>query len=312
MSSGRFAHIRCSHHDSSTSKTTSLTTMEQKARYAQQKQEAKKIWAETEPLIRNDWQWPNPPQSTRQINTNREYAERTISTPNETAIDLSSATGAKRKREIRTDLIDEMSWNTGLRTFEQRRNAWTGAVHVFLPPGDSVDHATVLSMREKPLEMFTTIKNGQDEYLDDSSIDCTASESENLDPSTHELGTTLLPHYLPILPKSLSLMQPLLNPVAEKVLYKNLVTDAKTATFPIPLTNVVKACVTGLKEADEWPPKAGAIDPLPGRMNKEKRRSRIKSLFGLKKDHNDADDMVIMSRDSGITAIEAGFESTSR
>ena len=309
MSSGRFAYIR---HASSTSNATSPTTMEPKARSTQQKQEAKKIWAETEPLIRNDWQWPNPPHSTRQIDTSQEYAERTISTPSETLIDLTSAAGTKRKREIRVDLLEEMKWNSGLRTFEQRRNAWTGAVHVFLPPEESTEHVTVQSMREKPLEMLTMVKNSQDEWSDDVSIDYTASEPENLDPSIHVLGTTLLPHYLPVLPKSSSLIQPLLNPIAEKVLYKNLVTDGKTATFPIPLANVVKACVTGLKEADEWPPKAGAIDPLPGRINKEKRRSRIKSLFGLKKDHNDANNVATALRDSGITAIEAGFESTSR
>lgn len=290
--------------------TAAMTRQQQKAFYEQQKKEAKEIWGKRQSSIRNDWQWPSPPKAHGQIDITKCYTERVVSTPDETILDVTTVATLKRKRKIRAGMLGETKWNHGLRTFEQRRKAWTGSVDVYLPLGNTLDHSRVKFMRDSPLEMLAAI---QDDLKDDESDDSSAIGKmtkgySNIDPAKSKLGTTLIPFYVPILPGTLSLTQPLPNGVPEITLYKNLVTDGKTAVAPIPLANVVKACVTGLKNAEEWPPRPGMSDPLPGRVNREKRRSRIKSLFGIKKDV-EISGTTRNSNELGAFVGEAGFES---
>ena len=295
---------------------TMLTRQQQRDFYDQQKKEAKAIWRKKQVHVRNSWQWPAPPRATGQIDVAKCYAERVVSTPDETLGDVTTVGALKRKRRVRSEMLEETKWNTGLRVFEQRRKAWTGAIDVFLPPGNTTDHPRVKLMHESPLEMLAAIEDDlQDERSDDSSSSSSTTagssikDHDDTDPMASELGTTLIPYYMPILPGNFSLTQPLPNEAAETVLYKNLVTEGKAAIAPIPLANVVKACVTGLKIAEEWPPRPGMIDPLPGKVNKEKRRSRIKSLFGMKKDAEMAETTESLN-EHGVILCEAGFESS--
>ena len=279
--------------------------------YHQQKREAKEIWRKKQVFVKNDWEWPSPPKCQGQIDDTKCYVERVVSMPDEMVENATTDGAVRKKRRIRADMLEEMEWNQGLNVFEQRRKAWTGAVDVFLPPGNTTEHSKVRLMQESPSEMLAAIEDDLEGGESDgsSTIVDTIEDCDTIDPAESELGTTLIPFYMPILPRTFSLTQPLPNEAAEAVLYKNLVTEGKTAFAPIPLANVVKACVAGLKNAEEWPPRPGMIDPLAGKVNKEKRRSRIRSLFGRKKDV-EMTGMVKNLNELGVILGEVGFESS--
>jgi hypothetical protein len=115
------------------------------------KSDAKEVWAKIQSSIRDDWEWPNPPESIQPIDNSRHYEEREISTTRPSSpvdgitihMPTTPQSRSTLKETTRRSMLDEMQWNEGLRTYVERRNAWTGGVEVIMPAGLTRTHSNV-------------------------------------------------------------------------------------------------------------------------------------------------------------------------
>ncbi|EMD88881.1 hypothetical protein COCC4DRAFT_71815 [Bipolaris maydis ATCC 48331] len=56
-----------------------------------------------------------------------------------------------------------------------------------------------------------------------------------------------------------------ITPQAYSDIYQKIVVSSRTPSVPINLADMTKALVQGWKDADEWPPRVAAADPLAGK-----------------------------------------------
>ncbi|KAF1852057.1 uncharacterized protein K460DRAFT_274982 [Cucurbitaria berberidis CBS 394.84] len=78
-------------------------------------------------------------------------------------------------------------------------------------------------------------------------------------PETHDL--------VPVAPRFLA-TNPIRASITSKAysdIFQKIVVSARTPSVPINLADMTKALVQGWKDTDEWPPRAGVLDPLAGK-----------------------------------------------
>ena len=149
-----------------------------------------------------------------------------------------------------------MSWNVGLRCFNERRDAWTGARTVKHP----VDTAKARAGEIEEMRLSTSSKDG------DSSTAGDESEWEDSE----------IPILEPILPADNPIRAHITH-AAYNTIYDKVVTQAMTPSIPINLKDVVGSCVQGWKRDGQWENKASLV---PG--NLRKRTGTFSSMLGLK------------------------------
>lgn len=160
--------------------------------------------------------------------------------------DVVAQTRGARKRRWRERLEREMRENEGLRLWVDRRDGWTGAASVHK-----------YGMKASTRSMSPAAADSSEEQATPS-----GSESLSLD--------SVNPDALDIVPVAPFLLatNPIrasITPKAYSDIFQKIVVSSRTPSVPINLADMTKALVQGWKDTDEWPPRAGIIDPLAGK-----------------------------------------------
>lgn len=137
-----------------------------------------------------------------------------------------------RRRRRRERLERDMAENEGLRIWVQRRDMWTGAASV----------KKYGTKRRAPTP--------------------TGSDSQSVDSATPETFDLV-----PVAPRLLATnpIRASITPKAYSDIFQKIVVSSRTPSVPINLADMTKALVQGWKDSDEWPPRAGVLDPLAGK-----------------------------------------------
>lgn len=208
-------------------------------------------------------------------------------------------TARERRRKRRRQLEeDEMRWNIGLRTWVERRDAWTGArlkedvlatedrergaaVHT---PGETqatgaerdgtadlvARTGSSLAIAEKEGEPQQT---QADQALDEAAKESTetglavpgpelSSHEEPVSPPPPPSAGEVRDPLIPVAPSFIPVSNPVrasITPAMYPSIYSKVVVQALTPTVPINLADVVKAMVQGWKSDGQWPPKPTSI-----------------------------------------------------
>ncbi|KAL9104778.1 MAG: hypothetical protein Q9163_000328 [Psora crenata] len=141
-----------------------------------------------------------------------------------------------RKRMRREMLREEMAWNEGLRTFVERRDAWTGA----RTQDDASENEDVPAALTSPAVP--------------SSPGDTASATTPPSP-VYASSATLVPIAPPILPSD-NVIRASIIPETYPTLYTKIVLQGLTPTIPVNLSDIVATLVRGWKRDGQWPPKS--------------------------------------------------------
>jgi hypothetical protein len=173
-----------------------------------------------------------------------------------------------RRRRRRERLEEEMGVNEGLRIWVERRDAWTGARSVrkyaerrhgrirALAGGDM--GAVRLDDDGSPTTAAAAAAAGVDGEAEPMDVD--ADEGAGADALPSKDTVPVAPPLLPSNPIRASI-----TPKTYPDLYAKIVASSRTPSVPINLADMTKALVQGWKDANEWPPKIGVVDPLAGR-----------------------------------------------
>ncbi|MCJ1449376.1 MAG: hypothetical protein MMC23_009896 [Stictis urceolatum] len=301
---------------------------------SQQKQDAATVVAASRASIRqntrSDWEYPpQEPESPLRIEDETRYVVRTEDPPTPSPspepplyatvptekgpysyqgpIDVGQDIEALRKRK-RQEEREERDANEGLRIFEARRNAWTGAIQV---QGRRRDWPEGLQWSRKEVldAEISSDASSPDPSDDSDSTDGHISPSLPRDSqdqpihsptadasptpplsgpsslSTLTSSSSRPPYITPLIPIGTPLLPPthptraLITPSAYPSIYSRVVVQGTSPRLPIPLPDIVASCVIGWKTEGEWPPKGnpGGPEPLAGRRRV---RSGVKDGLG--------------------------------
>ncbi|CAI6339221.1 unnamed protein product [Periconia digitata] len=264
-----------------------------------------------EDRVRTDWDWPTPPpcfsasdEEVRGVEVFREryYADSTPSSgPSDNEDDpenpykfdspdsiagLVERKAERKKRKRDEQLRNEMDENEGLRIFVARRDRWTGADAV-RKYGTAA--RPIQDESSNPSEKTTVIpdsstgesagRDNDDTHMSSPGSSPTSTTTPPMDPSDSRAlttgasipHTTLIPVAPPLLPTN-SIRASITSRTYPDI-YSKIVLQGRTPAVPINLADMTKALVKGWRDSGEWPPKQGALDPLPG--------SKKRALGGL-------------------------------
>lgn len=194
-----------------------------------------------------------------------------------------------RKRKRQHLLEEELTWNEGLRTWSERRDAWTGAVkqkpRSHLPHSsrshekESRHHKSRLSQSMThqrnasgstdgswPLSPSSTVA-GESSSID-STADGTSAPNDPNNPFSEQ--GPWLPIYPPLIPEEDS-VRLRIRPAAYTTIYSKIVVQSLSPNVPIPLTHMIPALVEGWKSEGNWPPPPSAL--IPQDMKKGRKSS---------------------------------------
>ena len=194
---------------------------------------------------REDWVWPDPLRlpHTNRINDETRWQPRTMNSSSSSPLSSSpdpyrfespdsvaeESISTKNKRQRLQ--IEEMRWNSGLRIFVERRNAWTGGGFAPTPT------------QGKPV--FESVKD----VIRDS--------------RTNVVELCPLPE--PLIP-STNPVRASINPAIYPSIYSRVVVQSTTPNIPINLADMTSALVEGWKMDGEWPPRVKDLEPMVGRV----------------------------------------------
>ncbi|EXJ82461.1 hypothetical protein A1O3_06274 [Capronia epimyces CBS 606.96] len=205
---------------------------------------------------------------------------------------------AERLRKRRRLLEEEMQWNEGLRTWAQRRDAWTGAVK-HNPSLDQADHtqrpnvgshantwsssssAKRLRHKSRLSQSMTHERNTSNSPTDSPLSPCSnATSHSSSSPESSSVGSNTettsggggggganatepaggpwLPIFPPILPAE-DTLRDRIKPQAYPTIYSKVVVQSMTPNVPIPLKHLIPALVVGWKSEGSWPPQPASI-----------------------------------------------------
>lgn len=223
--------------------------------------------------LRNDWEYPNLPRawsaSDEEVRDAQGFRERYYgesesgdsSNEEEQGVspykfdnpdsigDAVAQTREARKRRRRERLEREMLENEGLRIWVDRRDIWTGAA--------SVRKYGTQRHRHENKSPSAAGDSSEEQVL-------TPSGSESQSPDVANQDTFDL---VPIAPRLLATnaIRASITPKAYPDIFQKIVVSSRTPSVPINLADMTKALVQGWKDTDEWPPRAGLLDPLAGK-----------------------------------------------
>jgi hypothetical protein len=186
---------------------------------------------------------------------------------------------AERKRKRRRLLEEELQWNEGLRTWSERRDAWTGAVKQkprnHLPQSSKSNEKDSRYHKSRLSQSITHERNTSGStdgswplspsslaQGESSSIDSMAdSPSAPIDPNNpFSQEGPWLPIYPPLIPEEDS-VRLRIKPAAYTTIYSKIVVQSLAPNVPIPLTHMISALVEGWKAEGNWPPPPSMLSP---------------------------------------------------
>lgn len=174
----------------------------------------------------------------------------------------------KRKREN----SEETAWNDGLRTWTERRDAWTAAQGnkpQKRPSADVESHGHTVSPLRTHKESYSSDESRHSQRAHDSApkqtngsqsgigrrpsiaVDDTTDADNTL--GDDDLNGPYLPIFPPLFPTSHTL-RARIKPAAYPTIYSKVVVQSLTPNVPIPLTHMIGALVDGWKAEGNWPP----------------------------------------------------------
>ncbi|KAF2036140.1 hypothetical protein EK21DRAFT_52638 [Setomelanomma holmii] len=200
-----------------------------------------------EDRVRNDWAYPNLPPawsaSDEEVRDAQDFRERYYGESESSDFnnedeagpykfdspdsigDAVAQTQEARRRRRRERIEAEMQENEGLRIWVERRDLWTGA---------------------------TSVKKYGSKRRTNGTKAAAVADTFDIVP--------VAPRLLDSNPIRASI-----TPKAYSDIFQKIVVSARTPSVPINLADMTKALVQGWKESDEWPPRAGLVDPLIGK-----------------------------------------------
>jgi hypothetical protein len=184
----------------------------------------------------------------------------------------------KRKRKV---LEEEMGYNTGLRVFLHRRNAWTGAVN-----REAVGaKLEALPLRTPPPKNSSDSSPVQTPTSSSSKASNPDPENEESPPSDSTVPDTdvLIPVAEPIMPSNHPVRKTLSNR-SHSDLYEKLVRDSRTPAIPINLADMMQICVQGWRDEGNWPPKGAMAEPVIAARNNQKNKNRVAKAIAMRDD----------------------------
>ncbi|MCJ1460153.1 hypothetical protein MMC28_010532 [Mycoblastus sanguinarius] len=211
--------------------------------------------------LREDWTWPHTTSTPTLPSSEIEWRERDSdssfvpSSPNVKpdpykydTPDAIEQPQMSRKRKRRELLQEEMTWNEGLRTYTERRDAWAGART--RPHSPSV---------ESPYQRITNSTTSGTSFPHKPPYPMIPPTSDDLllPPSPPPSPKKLLPIAPPILPPT-NHIRASIGPATYPSIYSKIIIQGLAPTVPINLQDVVNALVAGWKKDGEWPPKSEA------------------------------------------------------
>lgn len=250
-------------------------------------------------LVRNDWQYPpataNDPNNAQREPIGYRIREETYSdleadevfarrrTKNDPykfeSPDSIGAHVAERRRKRRRLLEEELQWNEGLRTWSERRDAWTGAVKQkprnHLPQSSKSNEKDSRYHKSRLSQSITHERNASgstDGSWPLSPSSPAQAESSSIDSMTESPSTTTdpnspfsqegpwLPIYPPLIPEEDS-VRLRIKPAAYTTIYSKIVVQSLSPNVPIPLTHMIPALVEGWKAEGNWPPPPSIMAP---------------------------------------------------
>lgn len=146
--------------------------------------------------------------------------------------------GRKRRRKERLD--EEMEWNTGLRFWEARRDAWCAARKI--PAGYNPN-----------------------QYSQSSSPLSQPHPSQQIPLRDQNRLITVLPIAPPLLPPN-DPTRASITPAMYPSIYAKVVNQGLMPAVPINLSDVIPALVQGWQADGEWPPKPSVPEPSMAKM----------------------------------------------
>lgn len=158
------------------------------------------------------------------------------------------------RRMQKESLLEELTWNDGLRCFNARRNAWTCA---------RVKHKSMptYSLEKPPRNSF------KEDLENDMKQDGDKLEMEEV---------VEIPIGRPILPAG-NLVRSSITPRSYSLIYEKVVLNSVTPTCPINLRDIIQSCIQGWKRDGQWPvPANDLLKELPQKQPGER---AIENLF---------------------------------
>jgi hypothetical protein len=231
------------------------------------------LWRETNREIRanlrDDWKWPFGGPTHNRIDDDTQWRERYASassshgssSPNPYKYDDPDSISLQvesRKSDRSQDLLDELCWNEGLRTYIARRNDWTGGSNVSELPKTCGPQPESADMH---LAAHTK-RTGEN---------VTNKERVSAIPALVEI----VPLPRPILPPSHPLRANI-TPTTYLNIYNKAIKESITPRIPINLSDMTQIISAGWKANGEWPPVPLNTDHIPIARKKEPTSQRRK------------------------------------
>lgn len=243
--------------------------------------------------VRTDWSWPDLPeawsQSDEEVRSATSFRERFYGTSSPSESEAEGADGRdpykfdspdsirdavelkaqRKKRQRRMALEEEMKVNEGLRTFVERRDAWTGVASVrkhgtAARPANTQNVAqTAQAERSPSIGADISSSNPPTPMSVDSQVSAAAAHDHTFGTAIATFDEPLVPVAPPLLPDNA--VRKSITPRAYPDIYNKIVVSSRTPSVPVNLGDMTKALVAGWKENGEWPPKAAPLDPLAGK-----------------------------------------------
>ena len=163
--------------------------------------------------------------------------------------DVVAQTREARKRRRRERLEREMKENEGLRIWVERRDVWTGAACV----------RKYGTGRQRQANRPPSASGSVPEEHATVPVSSESQSTASITPDRSDV--------VPVAPRLLEKnpIRASITPKAYGDIYQKIVVSSRTPSVPINLADMTKALVQGWKDADEWPPRAAAVDPLAGK-----------------------------------------------
>lgn len=199
----------------------------------------------------------------------------------------------EQRIKMRRINAEETVWNEGLRTWSERRDAWTSArpqkprkrsfadaeAHHHRIQSMYAPHKNSTSGDEgKGRDPRSPITNGNVNGTGRRRSTAVDSTDSNEIPEADGLNGPYLPIYPPLFPTSHTLRSRI-KPAAYPTIYSKVVLQSLTPNVPIPLTHMIGALVDGWKTEGNWPPQTLAEQQTHALLKRAKGAKKGESAF---------------------------------
>ena len=240
---------------------------------------AQSVRQELRANLREDWEWPTDPpriaSTSNRIDKDTKWRQRDLDTSSASSRaqtpdpykfmspDSLGETLLSGRRKRRQSMVDELSWNEGLKNYVRRRNAWTGGLMLSRPLESEMASRELSGDFNLPPEL-----QDQKGYLENDENQNPHVASQQIIPPGTDL-IELIPLPKPLFPLDNSIRSSI-TPATYPTIYSKVIIQNNAPTIPINLADITRAMVAGWKADGEWPPKPSVLEPsISRRKNRD-------------------------------------------